>query len=282
VQRVAIMQGRLLPPIEGRFQCFPRGQWAKEFALASEAGLQAIEWIYDVFGEDVNPISADDGIADIQRFSQEHGVAVVSLCADYFMDQPLVRVPLTEREERLSRLLWLFGRCSRLGICRLVLPFVDNSRVETKGEEDEVVGILERALPVAGDKGLEIHLETSLGPARLAALLARLPQENLKVNYDSGNSASLGYLPCEELAAYGPRIGSVHIKDRTRGGGTVPLGRGDANFLALFRGFCRLGYTGDFVLQAARGEPGAEVEWARRNRSFLIEQMQGARAACRQ
>ena len=36
----------------------------------------------------------------------------------------------------------------------------------------------------------------------------------IKVNYDSGNSASLGYDPTDEFAAYGERVGSVHIKDR--------------------------------------------------------------------
>ena len=35
--RIAIMQGRLLPPTDGRFQCFPREGWPDEFALAAAA-----------------------------------------------------------------------------------------------------------------------------------------------------------------------------------------------------------------------------------------------------
>ena len=37
---------------------------------------------------------------------------------------------------------------------------------------------------------------------------------NFGVNYDTGNSASLGYDPSEEISVYGHRIINVHIKDR--------------------------------------------------------------------
>jgi hexulose-6-phosphate isomerase len=116
---------------------------------------------------------------------------------------------------------------------------------------------------------VELHLETSLAPEPFADLLARLPHPSVKVNYDSGNSASLGYRPREEFGAYGARVGSVHIKDRLLGGSTVPLGSGDADFAALFRCLDDVAYQGDFVLQVARGVGGDEVAWARHNRGFL-------------
>ena len=42
---------------------------------------------------------------------------------------------------------------------------------------------------------IELHLETSLAPAEFVKLLDRMPHPKLKVNYDSGNSSSLGYAP---------------------------------------------------------------------------------------
>ena len=68
---------------------------------------------------------------------------------------------------------------------------------------------------------------------------------------------------------YGSRIGSVHVKDRVRGGTTVPLGTGDADFPAFFSGLAQLGYGGDVILQVARGESGREVEWAQQNAAFV-------------
>ena len=272
--RIAIMQGRLLPPEGGRFQSFPRDGWRSEFPLAADAGLDAIEWIYDEFGEDVNPLASDDGIREMKDLAERHGVGVFSVCADYFMDRPFLRVTGHERARAIDRLRWLLERCSSAGITRAVLPFVDQSRIETDDEVTRVVEILGDVLPHAERQGVELHLETALAPDQFAALLARLPHAYLKVNYDSGNSASLGYDPRHELAAYGSRIGSVHIKDRVRGGGTVPLGEGDADLTAVFDALSDLGYPGDYVLQAARGESNGEVALAKTNLAFVVEHLQ--------
>ena len=264
------------PLSDGRFQSFPRESWAEEFERARRAGLESIEWIYDLYGADVNPLATEQGIEAMRALSTRHGVAVKSLCADYFMDRPLLRTSAAVREELLGILSWLIGRCAKAGIEHIVIPFVDVSRFETDAEIDEVVTMLLPVLGHAEDAGVELHLETSLRPDRFAALLDGLPHPMLKANYDSGNSASLGYSPREEFAAYGQRIGSVHIKDRLRGGGTVPLGMGDADFAGLFDAIARVGYSGDYILQVARGEHRDEVNWAAQNRAWLVGQLRSA------
>jgi hexulose-6-phosphate isomerase len=153
-----------------------------------------------------------------------------------------------------------------LGAGRIVLPFVDASAIRSREEEREVADAVLLAAREAAAAGVELHLETSLDPEAFARLLSLAEHPAIRVNYDAGNSASLGYRPEEELAAYGHRLGSVHVKDRRLNGGTVPLGEGDADLAGLFRALRRLGYTGDFVLQVARGKAGEEVAWARGNR----------------
>ena len=147
--RIAIMQGRLLPPQHGRFQCFPRDRWREEFARASQAGLDAIEWIYDLQGASVNPLATSPGIAEMQDLSREHHIAVVSLCADYFMDRPFVAANAAEFSELTARLVWLLDRCRLVGISRVVLPFVDTSRIQSPAQETEIVKMLEEILPDA-------------------------------------------------------------------------------------------------------------------------------------
>ena len=44
----------------------------------------------------------------------------------------------------------------------------------------------------------------------------------------------------------------MHIKDRTPGGTTVPLGTGNANFPELFNLLDNVGYNGNLILQTAR------------------------------
>jgi L-ribulose-5-phosphate 3-epimerase len=271
MHQIGIMQGRLVPPTENRIQCFPREKWEDEFELAAQAGLHCIEWIYDLYGADVNPLLTDEGICKLKSLISKTGVQILSVCADYFMDKPLVRASPQELEERFADLERLFQRGKLLGINRIVLPFVDASRIDTDDEKNSVSMTLKRALKVAENTGIEIHLETSLTPERFAGLLSELPHPLLKANYDSGNSSSLGYHPQEEFAAYGRWVGSVHIKDRLRGAGTVPLGTGDADFPALAESLQKAAYRGDFILQVARGPSGDEVNWARQNREFVLK-----------
>ena len=266
---IGIMQGRLFPPVEGRFQCFPRDRWAEEFPRAAEAGMGCIEWIYDLYGADVNPLATDAGIDTLKSLSAKHGVAIRSVCADYFMDRPFLRTSGAEVAELVGHLHWLLGRCQVLGIRHVVLPFVDNSRIESAEEESAVIELLNQTIPAAVETSVELHLETSLPPDRFAAMLARIPNSMVAANYDSGNSSSLGYRPREEFAAYGDRIGSIHIKDRKRGGGTVPLGTGDADLPALFDCVKAIGYDRHFIMQVARGTPGDEVEWSRNNLAIV-------------
>jgi hexulose-6-phosphate isomerase len=279
--KLAMMQGRLVPPEGGRFQSFPRERWRDEFALAEQAGLDAIEWIFDVYGEDANPLASDAGVAEMHSLSQETGIVVRSLCADYFMDRPFLRTTLSKREELSEKMQWLLSRCSLAGISRVVLPFVDHSRIEDEEERSTVVAILHSFLPAAEANNVELHIETSLDPESFAVLLERCSHRLIRANYDSGNSSSLGYHVDEEFAAYGDRIGSVHIKDRLRGGGTVPLGTGDADLPAVFKGLAALNYSGDYVLQVARPEAGQELPWITRNRAWVGAQIEEAKDSAR-
>lgn len=272
---IGIMQGRLVPPEGGRLQSFPRERWKDEFSLAKAVPLEYIEWIFDAYGQDVNPIYSDVGISTLRGLIDDTGIRIQAVCADYFMDAPLIRCTPSERDERLKVLHRLIHNASRLGVRRITLPFVDASRIETGDDIDIIERVLEVALPNASEHSVEIHLETSLAPGPFAELLARLPHEMLRVNYDSGNSSSLGYDPAEEFAAYGHRIGSVHIKDRRLGGSTVPLGTGNTCFSTVFQELRRFSYRGDFTLQVARGEVGRELTMARENLNFVRQRWDG-------
>src|SRR5258708_4996077 len=113
------MQGRLLPPEKEKIQAFPRNDWEKEFSLAAEIELDSIEWIYDAYGEDVNPLGSSQGIEKLKSLVRHHGVQIRSVCADYFMDFPLIGATRQERTERLNKLRWLLTQSKYLGIKRV-------------------------------------------------------------------------------------------------------------------------------------------------------------------
>jgi len=75
------------------------------------------------------------------------------------MDFPLIRCNEEERIRREHLLHDLLRRAKRIGASRVVLPFVDDSSIRTENEKSAVVRILERALPLAEETGVEMHLE---------------------------------------------------------------------------------------------------------------------------
>lgn len=255
--RLGVMQGRLLPKYKGRYQAHPKGTWADEFAVAAAHGLQLIEFILDYEDAAENPLLAEGGIGSIRAATDATGVAVASICADYFMEAPLHRGE--RRDEAASCLDVLLDRAAALGVGDIVIPCVDHSRMEDAAQEDALVAALVRALPKAEALGINLSLETDLDPLRFAGLLARLPSRRVTANYDIGNSASWGYDPGEEWAAYGDRVSDVHIKDRVLGGGSVELGSGNADIPRVLGLMKAARFDGPIILQAYRDDEGVAV-----------------------
>jgi L-ribulose-5-phosphate 3-epimerase len=268
-----IMQGRLVPPEDGRFQSFPRKRWRDEFPNAVAAGIDYIEWIVDAYGADVNPILSAGGLSELDELKRKFGISTPAICADWFMDFPFLRCTSPERRERERFLHRLLPIAREIGVDHIVLPFVDISRIETEEDKQIVIEVMTSAAPIAQSNGVELHLETDLGHRDFEALLARIPHPFVKANFDSGNSSGLGYVASEEFAAYGDRVGSVHIKDRRSkfagGIATMPLGEGSADFPDVFRSMKRVGYNRGLTLQVARGEDGDEVSWIRSQLAFV-------------
>ena len=101
--------------------------------------------------------------------------------------------------------------------------------------------------------------ESDLPPLQLRALIDQLDPDCFGINYDSGNSAALGYNVAEEITAYGDRIDNVHIKDRLLGGTTVPLGTGNADLPQVCKLLQESNYGGQYILQTARATDGDHV-----------------------
>jgi L-ribulose-5-phosphate 3-epimerase len=270
---IGIMQGRLSPSVNGKIQAFPADNWRLEFDRAKALKLDDIEWILESPLES-NPLWADDGMARIRDAVNETGVKVNFICADYFMESPFIRMSSMNLEHNRSVLKKTVDQAALLGARGIEIPCVDASAIRSRAEEDELASALEPCLNYAASKRIEIGLETSLPPDRFQALLKRIGHPILKANYDTGNSASLGYNQKEEVDAYGLWINNVHIKDRILGGSTVPLGTGNADIPHFLKQLKLSGYSGGFVLQAARGAD--DIAIARRYREQLATWLTGA------
>jgi L-ribulose-5-phosphate 3-epimerase len=246
---IGIMQGRLVPRYLDRYQAFPVGYWQAEFHIAKSLGFSSIEFILDHGTEQQNPLMNAAGLTQIQTLISETGVAVRSICADYFMEAPLHS---PHKESSQAVLKTLIANARQIGVKDIVIPCVDQSSLKSEANITQFIQALQPLLPDAEAAGIFINLETDLAPIPFKALIAALNSPVIRVNYDTGNSASLGYNPTEEFSAYGHLISDLHIKDRVLGGGSVSIGTGDVDFVQIVRLLKEIGHTGTVILQASR------------------------------
>ena len=271
MHEIGVMQGRLLPQIPGRIQAFPWDRWRDEFELASRHGFQSIEVIFEADRFHENPVYTDAGIAEINALIDRTGVPVSAVCADYFMVCPFFRVPADEQEESIRVLNRLIGCAARVGAARVEIPCVDAAAIRTEQDKRDLVRCVAACLPEAERHSLEVVFETSLPPEPFRELLERFRHPLVRANYDTGNSAALGYDPACELTVLGGLVANIHIKDRLLHGSTVPLGSGHADFPAIFSTLSKINYRGPLILQTARDpdDVGAAVRYRDQVRSYL-------------
>jgi hexulose-6-phosphate isomerase len=255
---IGIMQGRLSPRIDGKIQAYPASTWQKEFEIAQEIGYAAIEWIIEKPVE-TNALMTDSGKAEIKKIIASTGVRIDYVCADIFMQQPLVRMTKDSKSQNKEYLSAILKNAKEVGAIGVEIPFVDNSSIKSENEKLEFIDVMQDAFKLAKDLDLKLSLETDLPPIEFRELLESIDLDHVQANYDIGNSASLGFDPREELEAYGLKILNVHVKDRKLGSSTVPLGTGNANINFVLQKLQEIGYRGGLTMQAARGENDVET-----------------------
>jgi L-ribulose-5-phosphate 3-epimerase len=259
-ERIGFMQGRFSPMVDGRIQAFPWSCWQQEFASAGQAGFRLMEWTLDQERLYENPLLRADGQAEIRALCARHAISIPSLTGDCFMQAPFWKAQGAERADLQRDFRAIVAACAAVGIGIIVVPLVDNGSCADTREREVLHEFLHGERGLLAGRGVRVAFESDLAPAPLAEFIGAFDAGFFGINYDMGNSASLGFDATEELAAYGQRVTNVHIKDRVLGGTTVPLGTGNADFGRIFTALARSGYAGNYILQTARAADGQHAQ----------------------
>lgn len=270
-RRIGFMQGRLSPQIDGKIQAFPWPHWRDEFPLARELGFARLEWTLDHDDLAANPLMTAEGQAEIRALSAAHGVAVSSITGDCFMQAPFWKATGAARAALVEEMADVIRAGAAVGASIVVVPLVDNGAVSTPAEETALAEGLADLTPLLRETGVRIAFECDYPPVQLAAFIAGFPADVFGINFDIGNSASLGWSPREEIPLIASRLINVHVKDRVLGGTTVPLGQGDAELPLVFEMLGQAGYEGFLILQTARAADGDHLGAARAYRDLVLQ-----------
>ena len=273
MRSIGIMQGRLTPPKGRGIQFFPFENWKQEFEIGAALELKEIEWIFDYERYADNPLWHSEGLKQINGAVQTSGVKVNSVCFDYFMRRPFYKQSTSEEKAVLSENIEIVNHVidgmNRIGARLLEIPMVDDSSLKTAEERKRAIEFLQKVLIVADSAEIFVGLETDMPVGVFREFLEEIDNSRIRANYDSGNSSGLGYDHSEELHSLGEYVANVHIKDRVFHGATVALGSGNADFDHLFAALKDIGYNGSLILQAARGQEGAEIDNISSQLSFV-------------
>jgi len=262
-----VMQGRLSKKIGNKIQAFPKNYWKKEFYKAKVLGLKSIEWTLDYKNLKKNPILTEKGQAKIKQLSKKNSIKVNSITCDCFMQKPYWKK--IKNQNSINNLINIINACKILKIKYLVVPLVDNGSINNKKEEKYLIEISTYILKYLKNSNLRILFESDFFPKKLKKFIEKFDKRYFGINYDVGNSASLGYDIDEEFKLYGKYIHNTHIKDRIKNGKTVRLGDGNVNFLKLFENLKKIKFSNNLILQTARSKNNQHTKEIQINLKFL-------------
>lgn len=253
-QTLGFMQGRLSPIVGNRIQAFPALSWELEFVKAQLIDIHIMEWTIDSLDFENNPLINSNGQETVRKLSNQFDLRIPSVTCDYFMENPFWNSRGVDMDKDLRRII---NGMSEIDSKILVIPLVDNSSVSIKPEG--FVDFFMNLESILASTGTQIAFELDLNPNESQSFIAEFPTTSYGINYDIGNSASLGFDPIEELSLYGNRILNVHVKDRPLNGSTVRLGQGAADFKSILTKLAEIDYQGNYILQTARATDGDHV-----------------------
>jgi L-ribulose-5-phosphate 3-epimerase len=262
------MQGRLSSQVDGKIQAFPWLHWQDEFPTAAAIGIPLMEWTLDQDRLYENPLMTEKDRQKIIKLKEQYGISIPTLTGDCFMQAPFWK-RATERDALLRDLQAIIHAAATIGISLILIPLVDSGCLENATQEDDLrAGLASLELDLK-EQGVRITFESDFPPERLASFIDNFDPKYYGLTFDIGNSASLGYNFEDEIAAYGPRIVNVHVKDRLLGGTTVPLGTGNAKLSETIAALEHADYRGNYILQTARAPDGSHAETLRHYKNMV-------------
>lgn len=265
--KIGFMQGRLVNLEKKNFiQCFPKKNWPLEIKIANKIGFKIIEWTIDSDTLEQNPIY-NGNLDEVKNIIKKYQIKIPSITLDYFMQEPFFKKSKIKNKESILRILKkIIINGNKVGIKYYIFPLVDNSSIQTTNEEKVLIKEIKILLKLL-KKNSQILFETDYAPNKIINFIRKFKSKKVGINYDTGNSASLGYDFSHEIK-YLKYIKNIHIKDRVINGSTVRLGKGSWDYKKFFK-LIKGSYKGNFILQTARSKNNKHVEEININKKFF-------------
>jgi len=276
MNKIGIMQGRVLPERLDKLQIFPTSNWKKEICEIQAAGFDCVELLFDkelilekLLGDFDNVKSFG-----IKSDNKRNQFTAQSICMDYLCSVSILNPQ--KQHFFYDKIINLLDTINNTTIEVLVIPLLDVSSVTSQSALQYVLEwISERKLDEKASKSNTIlALELNLPALQISSAFKGYSFSNIAICYDLGNARAAGNRPEKEIIILNDLIAHIHIKDRKVNGPNVMLGEGDVDFGECFKSLKEIGYDGQLVLETVyETSPAAE---AKKNFRFIQDVIAGA------
>jgi sugar phosphate isomerase/epimerase len=246
------------------------GSEAEQFAAARALGADGVELRFGATTGEGTPLLQPGRPAALRSQARAAGVTLASVFAGYLLTQSLHTPDEEAGRQHAEVLRAAVTAAAEAGARVVVLPLF--GAVEPR-DELAVRALIETLRPCADQAaavGVVLGLETTLPVTALLALVRRLNHPAMRIAYDVGAAAALGWDSVADLKLLGDTVCQLRVRDGTADGRPMPLGQGvvGKQWSALWSAW----QTRDAVERWCVLEVPAQMdapEWARAGIAFL-------------
>ena len=185
--------------------------------------------------------------------ARELNVEIASLCLDCLSQYPYKSDPRAQQyvADAIKAASTLGSRVVLVGF------FFMGDLMRDKEGTDVVIQRFREIAPTAEKAGVTLGIESWLNAEQHMAILDRVGSNAVKVYYDVGNSAKMGYDIYKEIRFLGKNICEFHAKDFDG-----LYGKGGVNFPEVRRAMDDIGYGGWIHMEGPKTPLGIEASLA--------------------
>ena len=266
---LGFMQGRLVKSEKkNKIQYFPSKSWKKELKIAKNIKyINNIEWTVNYENILENPMFDKTKLNYISKELKKNKIKMNSVTCDFFMEKPFFKKEIDLK--KINLLIEIIKNGIIIGIKYFIVPLVDQSSINNMKQEKKLISMFKKEIiPLLKKSKSMVLFEMDYKPKLIIPFIKKFKSNRVGINYDTGNSASLGYDLLQELK-YFKYVKNIHIKDRKLFGTTVRLGEGNVDFKKFFKLLHSKNYKGNLILQTARSKNNRHTLELKKNINFI-------------
>lgn len=238
MNKIGIMQGRVLPDQLEKLQVFPQ-KWEEELSVIKKIGFDCFELLDDKkFSLRKKLKEESDRLFNgIDSSGLEYG----SVCMDHLCDYSLLK------NERLflEKIDDLVDKIKKRNFI-FVIPFFDENKLNGEKELKAALRMLSRYENLPG--GNKLSLEIDLPAEDIRKELDEFNFRNIGICYDTGNRIGQGADPEKEIEILSGYINHIHIKYKEEGK-NVRIKKDFPQLEKAFSSLKEINYKGLMVLE---------------------------------